>query len=120
MREVSDDLSEGGEWWFRGECGWGILSLIFMCRFLWVIFISLMRSILNNKKKGSIKFFFELFDMFSKIFYVLKTFISFVLFCFVLFYLIDIQLFKTNFVTTILFYQFFSNHLFFCWFFSLI
>jgi len=122
MREVSDDLSEGGEWWFRGECGWGILSLIFMCRFLWVIFISLMRSILNNKKKGSIKFFFELFDMFSKIFYVLKTFISFLLFYFVLFCFTWLMF---NYLKPILsqqfyFINFFSNHLFFCWFFSLI
>jgi hypothetical protein len=49
MREVSDDLSEGGEWWFREECGWGILSLIFMCRFLCVCGITSYIYILNEE-----------------------------------------------------------------------
>jgi hypothetical protein len=49
MREVSDDLSEGGEWWFRGECGRGILSFIFMCRFLCVCGITSYIYILNEE-----------------------------------------------------------------------
>jgi hypothetical protein len=82
VREGSDDSgkSAGGAF-----CLWFLCVAFCVCVGSQVIFISLMRSILNNKKKGSIKFFFELFDMFSKIFYVLKTFISFLLFYFVLF-----------------------------------
>lgn len=48
MREVSDDLGEGGEWWLKGECGRGILSLIFIYRFLCMCGITSYIHILNE------------------------------------------------------------------------